>query len=328
MDFSPEGYAKIVIDQETYLLTPEDCQIPAELPEDVTVLRQPLENIYLQATSAMDCFRRLDAIGAVTLSGTQAESWYIPEARQAMEEGRMVYAGKYSAPDYELIHARGCGLALTSTMIYHNPEVKEQLERLGIPVLVERSSYESHPLGRMEWIKLYGVLLGRRQEAEDYFAAQLERLEPILEQENTGRTVAFFSVTSNGSVTVRKSGDYIAKAIALAGGVYAFQELAEEENALSTINIQMETFYDQARDADVLIYNSAIEADLDTIEQLVDKSAPLADFKAVKSGDVWCTGKSMFQESQSVGDMMLDIHAIVSEENPAEGSLTYLHRLK
>ena len=328
MDFSPEGCAKIVIDQETYLLVPEDGQVPAELPEDVTVLRQPLDNIYLQATSAMDCFRRLDAIDAVTLSGTQAEGWYIPEARQAMEDGRMAYAGKYSAPDYELIKSKGCGLALTSTMIYHNPEVKEQLERLGIPVLVERSSYESHPLGRMEWIKLYGVLLGRRQEAEDYFAAQLERLEPILEQENTGRTVAFFSVTSNGSVTVRKSGDYIAKAIALAGGVYAFQELAEEENALSTINIQMETFYDQARDADVLIYNSAIEADLDTIEQLVDKSAPLADFKAVKSGDVWCTGKSMFQESQSVGDMMLDIHAIVSEENPAEGSLTYLHRLK
>ncbi len=325
VDFSPEGYAKIVIDQETYLLTPEDCQIPAELPEDVTVLRQPLENIYLQATSAMDCFRRLDAIGAVTLSGTQAESWYIPEARQAMEEGRMVYAGKYSAPDYELIHARGCGLALTSTMIYHNPEVKEQLERLGIPVLVERSSYESHPLGRMEWIKLYGVLLGRQQQAEDYFEAQLRLLEPILEQESTGKTVAFFSITSNGSVTVRKSGDYIAKAIALAGGVYALQGLAEEENALSTINIQMETFYHLARDADVLIYNSAIEADLETLAQLVDKSGPLADFKAVQSGDVWCTGKSMFQESQSVGEMMVDIHTILTEGS--ETSLTYLRRL-
>ena len=325
VDFSPEGYAKIVIDQETYLLTPEDCQIPAELPEDVTVLRQPLENIYLQATSAMDCFRRLDAIGAVTLSGTQAESWYIPEARQAMEDGRMAYAGKYSAPDYELIKSRGCGLALTSTMIYHNPEVKEQLERLGIPVLVERSSYESHPLGRMEWIKLYGVLLGRQQQAEDYFEAQLRLLEPILEQESTGKTVAFFSITSNGSVTVRKSGDYIAKAIALAGGVYALQGLAEEENALSTINIQMETFYHLARDADVLIYNSAIEADLETLAQLVDKSGPLADFKAVQSGDVWCTGKSMFQESQSVGEMMVDIHTILTEGS--ETSLTYLRRL-
>ena len=39
-------------------------------------------------------------------------------------------------------------------MIYHTPEVKEQLEDFGVPVLVERSSYENHPLGRMEWIKL------------------------------------------------------------------------------------------------------------------------------------------------------------------------------
>ena len=327
VDFSPEGYARISIDQETYLLVPQLGQPPAEIPEDVTVLRQPLENIYLQATAAMDCFRQLEAMDAITLSGTQAEGWYIPEARQAMEDGRMVYAGKYSAPDYELIVSKNCDLALESTMIYHNPEVKEQLERLGVPVLVERSSYERHPLGRMEWIKLYGVLTGRLEEAEAYFDRQLERLEPILEQESTGKTVAFFSVTSNGSVTVRKSGDYIAKAIELAGGVYVFQGLAENENALSTINIQMETFYDTARDADVLIYNSTIEADLDTIEQLVAKSAPLADFKAVQAGNVWCTGKSMFQESQAVGDIIMDIHTVVSEEDPADGALTYLRKL-
>ena len=327
VDFSPEGYARISIDQETYLLTPQLGQPPAEVPEDVTVLRQPLENIYLQATAAMDCFRQLEAMEAITLSGTQAEGWYIPEARQAMEDGRMLYAGKYSAPDYELIVSKNCDLALESTMIYHNPEVKEQLERLGVPVLVERSSYERHPLGRMEWIKLYGVLTGRLEEAEAYFDRQIERLEPILEQESTGKTVAFFSVASNGSVTVRKSGDYIAKAIELAGGVYVFQGLAENENALSTINIQMETFYDTARDADVLIYNSTIEADLDTIEQLVAKSAPLADFKAVQAGNVWCTGKSMFQESQAVGDIITDIHTVVSEEDPADEALTYLRKL-
>ena len=322
VDFSPEGYARISIDQETYLLVPQLGQPPAEVPEEVTVLRQPLENIYLQATAAMDCFRQLDAIDAITMSGTQAEGWYIPEAREAMEAGRMVYAGKYSAPDYELIADRGCDMALESTMIYHTPEVKEQLERLGIPVLVERSSYESHPLGRMEWIKLYGVLTGKLEEAEAYYDAQLERLAPILEQESTGRTVAFFSITSNGSVTVRKAGDYIAKAIDLAGGVYVPQGLAEEENALSTMNIQMETFYNEVRDADVLIYNSAIEADLETIGQLVAKSEALADFKAVQNGDVWCTGKSMFQESQSVGEMILDIHCILAEQG--EGPMTYL----
>jgi len=327
VDFSEYGYARIIIDQETYLLVPEDAPLPQGTPEDVTVLQQPLDHIYLQATAAMDCFRNLDAIDAVTMSGTEADSWYIEEARQAMEDGRMIYAGKYNAPDYELILSEGCDLALESTMIYHNPEVKEQLERFGVPVLVERSSYESHPLGRMEWIKLYGVLLDKQEEAEAYFDQQLEHLLPVLEQENTGKTVAFFSVTSNGSVTVRKSGDYIAKAIDLAGGVYVFHDLeVENENALSTMNIQMETFYDAARDADILIYNSTIEASLQTVDELIAKSAPLADFKAVQNGDVWCTGKSMFQESQSVGDMILDIHAILTGEG--DGGLNYLYRLE
>ena len=58
--------------------------------------------------------------------------------------------------------------------------------------------------------------------------------------------------------------DYIAKAIDLAGGVYALKELGGEENALSTMNIQMESFYDMAKDADILIYNSAIESALET----------------------------------------------------------------
>ena len=321
------NFKRITIDQHVYVLVPEEGLPFLDMPEDVTVLRQPLQNIYLQATAAMDCFRQLDAIDAVTLSGTQAEGWYIEEAREAMEEGKMVFAGKYSAPDYELILSKNCDLALESTMIYHNPEVKEQLERCGIPVLVERSSYESHPLGRMEWIKLYGVLLGKESEAAAYYDRQLEQLAPVLEQENTGKTVAFFAVNSNGSVTVRKSGDYIAKAIDLAGGVYVFQDLTAEENALSTMNIQMETFYDAARDADVLIYNSAIDANLETIEQLIAKSAPLADFRAVQEGKVWCTGKSMFQESQAVGDIILDINAILSDEIPSDEDLHYLHRL-
>ena len=99
-----------------------------------------------------------------------------------MQAGRIAYAGKYSAPDYERILTAECGLAVENTMIYHTPEVKEQLERFGIPVLVERSSYESSPLARMEWIKLYGILLGKEALAEEVFAQQAQRIAPLLEQ--------------------------------------------------------------------------------------------------------------------------------------------------
>lgn len=236
----------------------------------------------------------------------------------------MTYAGKYSAPDYELILDQVCDLAVESTMIYHTPEVKEQLERFGIPVLVERSSYESHPLARVEWLKLYGALLNKEEQAQASFDALMEGVTPILEQENTGKTVAFFYLTSSGAVNVRRSGEYIAQVIGLAGGVYLPRGLEEGDNALSTMNIQMETFYESVRDADILIYNSAIDGELETIGQLMEKSAVLGDFKAVQEGHVWCTGKNLFQESLGLGELIQDLHAVMTQENPV---LTYLRPL-
>jgi len=325
VDYCQDGYKKIAVGTDgEYLVVPEGAEVPVGVPEGVTVLRQPLDSVYLVATSAMDLFRELDALDTISLSGTDVSGWYVDEAKQAMEEGRIAYAGKYSAPDYELILAKGCDLALESTMIYHTPEVKEQLERFGVPVLVERSSYESHPLGRMEWLKLYGVLLGREDEAQAAFDALMEGVSPILGQENTGKTVAFFYLTSNGAVNVRRSGDYIAKAIGLAGGVYLPQDLEEEDNSLSTMNIQMEEFYQRARDADILIYNSTIDGELETLERLLEKSAVLGDFKAVQEGNVWCTGKDLFQETLGLGALIQDLRAVMTEEDPA---LTYLRPL-
>lgn len=116
--------------------------------------------------------------------------------------------------------------------------------------------------------------------------------------------------------------------IELAGGSYVPKTADTDENALSTMNMQMETFYAEAKEADCLIYNSTIEGELQTMDELLQKSPLLKDFKAVKSGNVWCTGKNMFQETMGLGDMILDLHAVLSEAEPDENSLHYLHRLK
>ena len=325
VDYYEGGYALIRIGEEgEYLVVPEGAPVPAGLPETMVVLQQPLDRIYLVATSAVDLFCALDGVGSIRLSGTDADGWYIDEVKEAMEQGDILYAGKYSAPDYELIHAEQCDLAVESTMIYHTPEVKEQLERLGVPVLVERSSYESSPLGRMEWLKLYGVLLGREEEAAALYQQELDDLRDVMGQESTGKTVAFFYITSTGAANVRKSGDYVARMIEMAGGQYVFQDLGDD-NALSTMNMQMETFYAEAKDADCLIYNSTIDGELHTIDELLVKSPLLADFKAVQEGNVWCTEQNLFQSTMGLGDMILDIHAVLTEKGSE--NLTYLHRL-
>ena len=320
-----QGYTLLDIPTSgRFLIVPQGAGLPQGLDDDVVPLYAPLDRMYLAATSSMDFFRALGSVGAVRLSGTDVNGWYIEEAK-ALEDGSMIFAGKYSAPDYELIFAEKCDLAIESTMIYHSPEVKEQLQKLGVPVLVERSSYEEDPLGRMEWVKVYGALLGKLPAAEALFDGEVEAVEPLLDQPKTGKTVAFFYITTTGTVNVRKSSDYVPRMIALAGGDYAFPDLSSG-SALSTVNMTMESFYDGARDADVLIYNSTIDGELFTLSELLQKSAFLKDFKAVQTGNVWCTGKNLFQEPMGLGKLILDMHRVLTDENAPE-ELTYLHKL-
>ena len=321
-----QGYTLLDIPTSgRFLIVPQGAGLPRGLDDDVVPLYAPLDRMYLAATSSMDFFRALDSVPAVRLSGTDVNGWYIEEAKAALEDGSMIFAGKYSAPDYELIFAEKCDLAIESTMIYHSPEVKEQLEKLGVPVLVERSSYEEDPLGRMEWVKVYGALLGKLPAADELFDGEVEAVEPLLDQPKTGKTVAFFYITTTGTVNVRKSSDYVPRMIALAGGDYAFPDLSSG-SALSTVNMTMESFYDGARDADVLIYNSTIDGELFTLSELLQKSAFLKDFKAVQTGNVWCTGKNLFQEPMGLGKLILDMHRVLTDENAPE-ELTYLHKL-
>ena len=327
VEYAGESYKRITINGDrVYLVVAEGAAVPDGVPDGVTVLQQPLDQIYLVAAAAMDFFDKLNAIDRITLSGKKEADWYITSAKDAMQKGSMLYAGKYSEPDYELILSEGCDIAVENTMIYHSPAVLEQLERLGIPVLVETSSYEPQPLGRMEWIKLYGALLDKEDEAEALFDAKMDSLSGVLEQEPAGKTVAFFYITSNGAVNVRKSTDYVAKSITMAGGEYISFDDSAEDNAQSTVNIQMESFYHGAVDADVLIYNSIVDGELHTIDELVALDPLLADFKAVKNGNVWCLTKNFYQESLELSDLILDVHGALNDS--PDGELRFLTRLK
>ena len=330
VDYCENGCSVVTIGDDRFLIVPENTDVPEDTA-GMTVIRQPIENIYVAATSAMDLFDSIDKLDDVKMTSTNSGSWSLPAIRSAIDSGNINYIGKYSSPDYETLVSENCGLAVESTMIYHTPEVKEQLQLLGIPVLVERSSYETHPLGRMEWVKLYGLLTGESEAAEELFNEKTKAFDKISVTdiaEDERKTAAFFYITSNGYFSIRKPGDYVSKMIELAGGRYIFtaDDLKVDDNALSTMNIQTETFYDIARNADILIYNSTIDGELDSIDQLIGKCGVLADFKAVKEGNVWCTGQNMFQQTTGAADMICDLNAVFTDTADSS-DLTYLHKL-
>ena len=331
------GYTVLAIDDgRSYLIVPEGAEIPKETTEGLIILRQPLDRIYLAASAVMCQFDEIGAVDNVILSGLEKDGWYIEAAREAMEKGTLEYGGKYSAPDYERIVASGVNLAVESTMIHHTPKVQEKLEKLGIPVLIDRSSYESEPLGRAEWVKVYGLLTGHEEEAARAFEEQksyVEELRGNTEAASTDasgsdsaapqKTVAIFSINSTRQVVTRGAGDYFGKMVEIAGGTLS---TPATDTGRATQTVSMESFYAVAEQADILIYNASIEDAPEDLQQMCAKDSILTQFRAVREGNVWCMRSSLYQNASRTGAIIRDLHAIVAGE--ADEETEFFYRLK
>ena len=317
-----------IADGTRYIFVPAG-DAPQGIAEDVTVLERPLSNIYLASSSTLCLFAALGAVDCVSHVSVTQETCTVEAFTQAIASGDIVYGGKYSAPDYEAFLNGGCRLAVENTMIYHTPEVREKLMQLGVPVIVEQSSLESAPLGRLEWIMLWGAMLDKvsaAQEVLDRQAQLIADVEARVAAQPLDCTVAFFYINANGAAVVRKPGDYVAKMIAMAGGTYAFAQLAgADENRSSSTTLEMEAFYAQAKDADVIIYNSTVAGRLKGLDELVALNPLLADFKAVKNRRAWCCEQNVYQQMTATGEVVVDLHEAIADTERDE--LTFFFRL-
>ena len=320
-----DGYKLLDIhDDARYLIVPEGKEAPDDLDPEIQILHQPLDTIYMAATSPMALFDAIGSVDSIKLSGLDASGWYIQSAADAINNGEMTFAGKYDEPDYELLVGDDCDLAIESTMILHAPKVQEMIETLGIPVFTDRSSYESQPLGRTEWIKLYGAMMNKEEEAKTFFDQQAQVIEKLKDFTNTEKTVAFFYINTSGSPVVRNPKDYISSMIEIAGGRNVFADL-QDDSGKTSVAITMEEFYNTAADADYLIYNSSIDASVKSIDDLLAKESLMADFKAVKEGNVWVTDDSMYQHTDIIGELITDLNLMLT--GGSEEDMTFLHKL-
>lgn len=307
------------------LVVPEGADAPEGLPADVAVVRRPLEDVYLVSTGMICLVDAIGALDAVGVSSVRAEDSPSEDFAARLEDGTIAYGGIYRAPDYELIAAAGCPLAIENTNVDHVPEVRAKLEELGVAVLMEQSSREEDMLGRLEWIRLMGALFGREEEAAEVFDDVAARVEAVSKEGPTGRTVAFFYINEDGAAVTRRAGDYFCQMIEAAGGEYvSFSEEGAADSSPTTVTVEMERFYEGARDADVIIYNGTIDDGVDGLEELVERNALLADFRAVRNGDVWTCDSNLYQQMTSMADIICDMRAAITGSGEPS---TFLWRL-
>ncbi|MBR4203854.1 MAG: ABC transporter substrate-binding protein [Clostridia bacterium] len=305
------------------LIVPEGMSVPEDAPENAVVLRQPVKNILVSSTPVTSLINAVGALDAISLTTYDVDSWYIDDVKKALTDNKLTYIGDYKTPDYEKIVAQGTTFAFFSTML--TDDVKAQLTSLGVDVVLDQSAQEEHPLGRVEWAKLYGAIFNKEEAAEEVFNTQDQYVEELLKAEKTGKSVAMFYITSKGVLYARNADDYMAKMLEIAGGEYALSDVGVGE--AGTAKMELEAFYDKAKDADYIIYIWSMGGKPETMDAFLERAAILSDMKAVQNGNVWCTTPDYFQIQNTIGSMINDIHLMLTADESTD-RLTYLFKLK
>lgn len=312
IDYYEKNSALVQIKDQKYFFVPEDADLKPNGADGITVIRRP-NNIYLTAPAAMAMIHDIGAMQKIGYTGTKKDSWALDYAAEAMNNKEIAYGGKYSSPDYERLVKEKCDLVVFSSMITHAPEVGEKFDELGIPIFIDYSSYEPHPLGRTEWIKIYGAMFDRRKEAAEVFQKQRDLVETLIANrpKEFKKTVAFFSISPSGKITARRYDDYVSGMIGIAGGKYAYHDVTNVTFSALSIVMEPEIFFDATAEADIIIYNATINGSYESLADMVNTNPILQDLPAVKNKQVWMTTKSFFQSTTSHGSMIQELSEII-----------------
>ena len=123
-------------------------------------------------------------------------------------------------------------------------------DRTGVPVMAMAEYAEGHPLGRAEFIKVFGWLTGRSEAADTAFSglerAYLEaKRTAALAAEEEGRPVVFTGSSKGGKWTAPGGDGLVAQLLEDAGADYAFHRTTAEGLGIEKVGANYEVEVEQ-----------------------------------------------------------------------------------
>ena len=256
---------------QRYIIAPQDVQLPDTLPQGV-VLRTPLKNVVVYSSVHANIIKELghiDAIGGVC----DAQYFYMPEIVAGLADGTVVNVGNSMAPVAEKLIALSPDAIILSP--YQNGGYMEKIPQ-GTAVVECADYMEVLPLGRAEWIKLFGLLFNEEAKADSIYNAVVEEYQFLKNKVvvNQVKPKVLSENIINGTWYVPGGKSYMAQIFQDAGADYPWSET----ETVGSIPLDMSQVLAKAHDADVWLIKS-LDADF-SYDKLKKQHALNEKFKA------------------------------------------------
>lgn len=307
----------------TYILVPRDSEIPKELPEG-TVVRTPIQSVLVYSSVHSSVIAELGCLSAVK-GVCDAQYFNDTIISQGLADGSIIDCGNSMQPTVEKVIEMKPDAILLSP---YQDATYGQIERLNIPIIECADYMEFTPLGRAEWIKFYGELLGKRDAADSVYnqvVKNYNKVKDLVSSRKLNRPIVLTENVISGIWNVPGGESYMARFIKDAGGNYPW---ASDKNT-GSLTLDFNQVLAKAQNADYwLIKSPAIRtlADLKASYSLNDK------FKAYKTGNVYVcdTNTSHFFDRFPFHPevLLMEYFKIFHPEEPIDYELQFFGKIK
>lgn len=267
-----------------YVVLEEHAQLPDG--EFDGVVQLPVEDVILTSTTQIP---HLDLLGATDrlLAFPNLDLISSEKVWDRIRQNQIEDLGSAPSANIEMVLDLEPEWMMISTL---GSDVKnlELLQKAGIAAPINGEYVEQHPLGRAEWIKFTGVLLGKLDAADSIFraveSAYLEAKALTDQVADSEKPSVLSGVLYQDVWYAPGAESWGAKILENAGGAYIFKE----NEGSGSLELNYEYVLDQALDTECWIGS----ADFASIDEMGAAEPRYRAFKAFQTGNVFTyTGK-------------------------------------
>lgn len=309
----------------TYLLADREKPLPEHLPEG-TVVRTPLQKSVIYSSVHCSLWSELDELKGI---GGVCGLEYIklPQIQEGCRNGSIVNVGNSMNPDIErIIDLRPDAILLSP---FENSGGYGRVGKLNIPIIECADYMETSALGRAEWMRLYGLLLGKEAQADSLFAGIKKEYLTLTQQvksQNLKRPTVISEMKNSSAWYIPGGNSTMSRLYQDAGADYVFAYLSNS----GSVPLAFETVFDRGGNADIWLikYNQPQDK---TYSELERDYAPYARFKAFQDRKVYgCNTNHVpfYEESPFHPELLLkDLIKIFHPELLPDYDLKYFSNL-
>ena len=309
----------------TYLLADREKPLPEHLPEG-TVVRTPLQKSVIYSSVHCSLWSELDELKGI---GGVCGLEYIklPQIQEGCRNGSIVNVGNSMNPDIErIIDLRPDAILLSP---FENSGGYGRVGKLNIPIIECADYMETSALGRAEWMRLYGLLLGKEAQADSLFAGIEKEYLTLTQQvksQNLKRPTVISEMKNSSAWYIPGGNSTMGRLYQDAGADYVFAYLSNS----GSVPLAFEMVFDRGGNADIWLikYNQPQDK---TYSELERDYAPYARFKAFQDRKVYgCNTNHVpfYEESPFHPELLLkDLIKIFHPELLPDYDLKYFSNL-